>query len=591
MKNSTKSKHYTESDTATAKNSRWFRISSPRGEIEQLFDLYWGGKERRITGMTLRIIGVNLIALISLLIGVISLGQYHETLIESKLQRFETEILLITATFVEKFKDQERTEPLSSTEVDILTARLGATLNRRILIFNAKDDLIADSEHLIEEKKIEPIIEIAHPVHQAKRKLESVELLKNTALWIVSLLPREENLPVFLGVQTDKGYNYSDVREAKRKNLSMSAWRDTRGEIILTAAMPIMKHNDELVGVVMLINNGEDIKQELGDVWFNILNVFLLTLLITILLSIYLSGVIARPLRKLARAAENVRKGKIKDTDIPDMSDRHDEIGELSLVLRDMTHALWERMDSIESFASDVSHEIKNPLTSLKSAVETASIVTKQEDRDKLLSVIKHDIERLDRLITDISNASRLDAELSREMFNVVNIKDILRHLIDMYKSPLEREADNKQNSDEALKDGILITLDLPDYAELFVRGSEGRLIQVFHNILSNALSFSPVKSTIKISVSVKVNRVTVTIDDEGSGIPENKLKSIFERFYSERPQHEEYGRHSGLGLSICKQIITAHGGLIYAENRQDRKDIKGARFSVVLNLIDGTER
>ncbi len=587
MKNSIKSKHYTESDTATAKNSRWFRISSPRGEIEQLFDLYWGGKERRITGMTLRIIGVNLIALISLLIGIISLGQYHESLIESKLQRFETEILLITSTFVEKFKEQERTAPLSSKDVDILTARLGATLDRRILIFNSKDQLIADSERLIIEKEIQPIIEIAHPVNQTERKLESVELLKNTALWIVSLLPREDKLPIFPGVHTDKAYSYPDVMDAKRKNLSMSAWRDARGEIILTAAMPIVKQHDELIGVVMLINNGEEIKQELGDVWFNILNIFLLTLFITILLSIYLSGVIARPLRKLARAAENVRKGKIKDTDIPDMSDRHDEIGELSLVLRDMTHALWERMDSIESFASDVSHEIKNPLTSLKSAVETASIVTKEEDRDKLLKIIKHDIERLDRLISDISSASRLDAELSREMFAVVNIKDILRHLVDMYKSPLEREESNKQNSDEALKDGVLITLDLPDYAELLVRGSEGRLIQVFHNILSNALSFSPIKSTIKIGVTTKANRVTVTIDDEGSGIPENKLKSIFERFYSERPEHEEYGRHSGLGLSICKQIITAHGGLIYAENRQDRKDIKGARFSVVLNLID----
>ncbi len=587
MKNSTKSKHYTESDTATAKNSRWFRISSPRGEIEQLFDLYWGGKERRITGMTLRIIGVNLIALISLLIGVISLGQYHETLIESKLQRFETEILLITATFVEKFKDQERTEPLSSTEVDILTARLGATLNRRILIFNAKDDLIADSEHLIEEKKIEPIIEIAHPVHQAKRKLESVELLKNTALWIVSLLPREENLPVFLGVQTDKGYNYSDVREAKRKNLSMSAWRDTRGEIILTAAMPIMKHNDELVGVVMLINNGEDIKQELGDVWFNILNVFLLTLLITILLSIYLSGVIARPLRKLARAAENVRKGKIKDTDIPDMSDRHDEIGELSLVLRDMTHALWERMDTIEAFAADVAHEIKNPLTSLKSAVETARVVKKKEDLEKLLDVIRHDVDRLDRLITDISSASKLDAELSREAFDVVDLKDILARLSDAYRGPLERHEVLGGNENSVLKDGVVISLKLPKQGDIFVQGSEGRLFQVFQNILENALSFSKLKSKVDVVVSVKANRVTITIQDEGPGIPEGKLKDIFERFYSERPHHEEYGRHSGLGLSICKQIITAHAGVIYAENRKGRNDdITGARFVVILNML-----
>ncbi len=193
----------------------------------------------------------------------------------------------------------------------------------------------------------------------------------------------------------------------------------------------------------------------------------------------------------------------------------------------------------------------------------------------------------MDRLITDISSASRLDAELSREMFKTVDLKEVLRHLIDVYKNPLDRETIERAHSDEALKDGVLITLDLPDYIDLNVHGSEGRLTQVFHNILSNALSFSKPKSTIKIKVAVKDSRATVVIEDEGTGIPENKLNSIFERFYSERPEHEEYGRHSGLGLSICKQIITAHDGLIFAENILDRSgNIKGARFNVVLGLI-----
>jgi len=337
-----------------------------------------------------------------------------------------------------------------------------------------------------------------------------------------------------------------------------------------------------------MVSDGEDINHALGDAWFNILKIFLLTLFITILLSIYLSGVIARPLRKLASAAENVRKGKLKHTEIPDMSDRKDEIGELSIVLRDMTNALWDRMDTIEAFAADVSHEIKNPLTSLKSAVETAFIVKNKEDMDKLLEIIKHDIERLDRLISDISNASRLDAELSREMFNKIDMKALLRHLLDSYKSPLEREAENSHNSDEALKDGILITLDMADHADIFVRGSEGRLIQVFQNIISNAISFAPIKTTIKILVTLKGNRVTIAIEDEGSGIPENQLENVFGRFYSERPEHEKYGQHSGLGLSICKQIITAHNGIIYAENNKDRDgNVIGARFVVILNVVD----
>ncbi len=578
-----------ESDTNTEKNdaSRWFRVRSQRSEIEQLLDLYWGGRERRITGMTLKIIGVNLIALISLLIGVIALGQYHQNLIESKLSEFETETILTTSIFAEKFTELNIDSTDVQDKIGLLAARLSLTMNKQILVFDNTNAMMTNSEiYIHQNENIRPIIEITRPPIAPQLKLDSVEILKNMAFSVVSFLPHRQDLPAFKGTISNSAQDYPDVIYAQKGSLSISAWNDTTGEIILTSAMPILQNNKP-IGFVMLINRHAEINKELGEAWLNIIQIFLLTLFVTILLSIYLSGVIARPLRKLARAAENVQKGKIKDTDIPDMSRRHDEIGELSIVLKNMAHALWDRMDSIESFASDVSHEIKNPLTSLKSAVETASIVEKAEDRDKLFAIIKHDIERLDRLITDISSASRLDAELSREMFKSIDLKEVLRHLIDIYKNPLDRETTTRTHSDEALKDGVLITLDLPDYIDLQVYGSEGRLTQVFHNILSNALSFSKAKSTIKIKVSVKENRATVTIEDEGKGIPENKLDSIFDRFYSERPEHEEYGRHSGLGLSICKQIITAHDGLIYAENMMDRSgEIKGARFNVVLGLV-----
>ena len=578
-----------ESGTAIKKGNRWFRIGSQRGEIDQLFDLYWGGKERRITGMTLRILGVNIIALIALIFGVIYMGQYHSTLVESKLERFETEILLVTVAVTEGVLEEGALDTggfsLSKLKAELLATRLATTLHNRILIFNADNKMLVDSDQFIFEKGAESVLKI---VKDQERELQSVEILKNTAAWIASIFPQSDVLPRFSSVLSGDGDDYADVVDARLNKLSMSAWRDEYGEVILTGAMPILANDGSLAGAVMLVSDDQDIRKALGDTWFNILKIFLVTFLVTIFLSVYLSGVIARPLRKLASAAENVRKGKLKHTEIPDMSGRHDEIGELSIVLRDMTHALWERMDTIESFAADVAHEIKNPLTSLKSAVETAKIVTKKEDLEKLLGVIKHDIERLDRLITDISSASRLDAELSREAFDVIDLKQVLRNFLDAYKGPLEREVGHRENSDEALKDGVLIMLDMPDiYSEILIRGSEGRLTQVFQNILSNALSFSKVKSEIKIMVSVKSKRITVVIEDGGAGIPENKLKSIFDRFYSERPEHEEYGRHSGLGLSICKQIVTAHNGVIYAENIRDRSDeISGARFVVILNMV-----
>ncbi len=584
MKNSTKSKHYTESDTAIKKINRWFRVAaSHSNDIDHIFDLYWGGKERRISRLTLRIIGVNIIAVIGLIIGVIYLGQYHSTLIEAKVKRFETEISLVTATISEGVLAQNNNNQISISKAKKLAANLGATLNKRILIFD-NDKIIADSKILIEENNVKPIFTISE--EKEKTTLNSIKLLKSTASWVVSFLPNKNKLPIFLGINSKNADDYPDIIGAKQNNLSMSAWNDSKNKIILTAAMPLLSHG-KTIGFVMLVSDKEGIKKDLEEAWFTILKIFIVTLLITVFLSIYLSGVIAQPLRKLSTAAENVRKGKLKYSDIPDMSDRNDEIGELSIVLREMTSALWNRMDTIESFAADVSHEIKNPLTSLKSAVETAIIVKKKEDREKLLTVIKHDIDRLDRLITDISNASRLDAELSRESFKIINIKQILKNLLDAYKKPLERKISLQEDSDQALKDGIMITLDLPDYRDIMVIGSEVRLTQVFQNIISNALSFSPKKTKIQIKAEIKNQKVIISIEDEGKGIPENQLKNIFDRFYSERPEHEKFGQHSGLGLSICKQIITAHNGVIYAENKKDKNGkINGARFIIILNMI-----
>lgn len=588
---STKSRPSTGSVTDTRKSNRWFRLGSHRGEIDQLLDLYWGGPERRITGLTVRIIAVNALALLGLFMGILYLGQYQTGLISAKLEIFENEIYLVSAALTEGAIDRgtnhsdEVNSVIREDDVKRMAGRLGATLGSRVLVFNAEGKLVADSQVLQEEQDIRPLFRVI----KQEEKFESVEILKNMAGYIVSLLPEHDRLPLYSGVSSTYGQDYHDVREAMRRRVSISVWRDSQDEIILTGAMPMLGEA-KLLGIVMLVSEGRDISESLGNAWFNIVVIFLVTLLITILLSIYLSGSIASPLRKLAHAAENVRKGKLKHTEIPDMSDRNDEIGELSLVLRDMTQALWDRMDAIESFASDVSHEIKNPLTSLKSAIETASIVKKKADRDKMLAIIQHDVERLDRLITDISHASRLDAALSRETFELVNLSVLLRDIFDAYKNPLDRRADTERahaaSADEALFNGVYIYLDLPQGEDVWIIGSWVRLTQVFQNILSNALSFSSVSGRVRLYLEVKGKRATVFIEDEGPGIPESKLTAIFDRFYSERPEHEDYGSHSGLGLSICKQIVTAHNGLIYADNVIDPHGaVKGARFAVILNI------
>ncbi len=543
--------------------------------FDDLLDLYWSGSERRISGLTVRIIGVNAAALVMLAFGMLYLGQYQQSLIETKLNTFKTEVELVAAVLSEAPREPGGTwgEPRVR-----LLKRLSQTMNQRIYLFSADGTLLTDSMDVQEVDEPKPV-DIATP----RRKLESVQILKDMAGLITQLLPRRKALLNYPQAPSRNAESHPNAADALEDDIiSISAWLDEGGHIFLTAAAPMYK-NGERIGVVMLARSGQDIEDDIGDVWTNILKVFLGTLLITILLSIYLSGTIASPLRKLAGAAEALRKGK--DVEIPDFSNRRDEIGELSIVMREMTQALWDRMDSIERFAADVAHELKNPLTSLKSAIETALIVKKDKDRNKLMEIVVHDIERMDRLISDISNASRLDAELSRETLENVSTRKILINLINLHKAPLERDSAITSGK-VADADAGLVLNDMGE-DESFVWGVEGRLGQVFENLLSNAISFSPPGGTVHITLVPVKKRVIVTIEDEGPGIPENRLETIFDRFYTERPEHENYGGHSGLGLSICKQIITALGGQIFAENIKDaRQKVIGARFTVILNRV-----
>jgi two-component system sensor histidine kinase ChvG len=290
-----------------------------------------------------------------------------------------------------------------------------------------------------------------------------------------------------------------------------------------------------------------------------------------VLLSLYLAGTIARPVRRLAEAAERAR-GRGARIEIPDLTKRGDEIGDLSRSLREMTNALWQRMSAIESFASDVAHEIKNPLSSLRSAVETAVRVDDPVKQQRLLAIILADVERLSRLITDISDASRLDAELSRDVMSPTDIGAMLGTLVEIHETT---RADGAAH----------VVLNLAERRRGYiVRGIESRLSQVFLNVVSNAVSFSPPNGEIRVRVREDGRGVLVTVEDDGPGIPPDKLTAIFDRFYTERPAGETFGTHSGLGLSISKQIVEAHRGRIWVENRRNESgDVCGARFLIRL--------
>jgi two-component system, OmpR family, sensor histidine kinase ChvG len=292
---------------------------------------------------------------------------------------------------------------------------------------------------------------------------------------------------------------------------------------------------------------------------------FCMTLAMTLLLSMFLSRTIARPLRRLAIAAERVRLGRGRDVTIPRFMGRRDEVGELSRALSDMTQALHQRMDATESFAADVAHELKNPLASMRGAIDVLERAPDEATRARLLAIVQHDMQRMQRLITDISEASRLDAELSRGTMSRIDLRAMCETMIDMYRH---------------VAPALNFAFDGPQRS-LFIMGQEWRFGQVLRNVFDNAISFSPEGGTIRLTLRRDAAQAVLTIEDEGPGIPEANLRDIFDRFYSERPSSESFGQHSGLGLAIAKQIVDAHGGTLLASN-----GARGAIFTLRLPVL-----
>ncbi|MEM7123423.1 MAG: stimulus-sensing domain-containing protein [Pseudomonadota bacterium] len=532
--------------------------------------------------LTRRILAINLVPLALFLAGVLYLDNYREGLIAEKVNSLTTNGELIAGalgeTVVAFGLDDVSAPPVTQIleeDARALIRRLVQSAGIRARLFGADGALIADSRQLVGtggavHREYLPPPGDLDSFERLLRRLDRIAL-GVSSVW-------QTNEP-YSERADQTAYDYPEVVHALN-GMGDEALRDAgRGGLILTVAVPV-SHFKQVQGALLLSSDLGDVERELRAVRSDILALALLSFGLTVLMSLYLAGTIARPVRKLALAAEKVGRGTGKAGSIPDFASRGDEIGELSRALIDMTRTLENRMMATERFAADVAHEIKNPLSSLKSALETIQRIEDPERRAKLMAIAADDLNRLDRLITDISDASRLDAELNRADTEKVDIGATLQALAMVMQTTW---------GDDGPRVDLNDALSGADVAGRFVvRGVEDRLVQVFRNLLVNARSFSPPDGTVRIAARQDGRWVEITVSDQGPGIPAGKENDIFNRFYSDRPPGEKFGTHSGLGLSISRQIIEAHHGTITASNLgSNPASPDGACFTV--RLLTGT--
>jgi two-component system, OmpR family, sensor histidine kinase ChvG len=518
----------------------------------------------------MRILAVNILALVIPVVGLLYLGPYQDGLLDAELEGLRRQSDLFAGALGE---GAIRIQPDGSQVLDVLYARnmirrLTAAAPVRAQLFLTNGALIADSRNVGGRDRMVQIFELS-PVQEGA---PSMERLMGMVDWLFDAFQGVQDLDTYHESLRPNIRDYPEAVAALSGDITGVVRAASEGGFVLSVAMPVQRFH-QVIGVLMVSKNGEDVRRAIREVRIVVVELFGIALVITVLLSLYLARAIARPVRVLAAAAARVPGGGALN-EIPDMTGRRDEIGDLSGALRDMTDALSLRLGAIERFAADVSHEIKNPLTSLRSAVETAARISDPDQQKQLMRIIQEDVQRLDRLITDISDYSRLDSELSRESMRPVEIVGLLQTLVDIHDA-------SKDNNPDAPR----IRLNIEgDPSTLIAPGLEGRLVQVFRNLITNAESFSPLGSFIDIHVARRDGFVETTISDSGPGLPEGKLEAVFDRFYSERPASEKFGIHSGLGLSISRQIIMTHAGTIRAENRRGGDGaIVGARFTVRL--------
>ena len=527
-------------------------------------------RQRLLSPITRRILAINILALGFLGAGILYLDEYKENLIEAELAGLVTQAEMFAVALSEGAVARSPSGQYRVSEIpNQMVRRLVKTTGVRARLFGVNGRLVADSRRLVGSGGTVSIEVLPPPEDLESPLSRGFDLFERVADHISGA----KRYPKYMENSRPHARDYAEVMAALSGDYVKAVRALDRDHLMLAVAVPVQRYK-QVLGGLLVTKDSKDIDDALYETRRDILKVFAVALALTVLLSIYLAGTIARPLRRLALAAERVRHDHSRRDRIPDMADRNDEIGELAATLNDMTDALWKRMDAIDRFAADVAHEIKNPLTSLRSAVETTARLKDPAQQQKLMGIIQEDVGRLDRLISDISEASRIDAELSRAESEPTDIAGMLATLADI------------QNATSGLT-GPRVVLARTDGADpLIISGIESRLAQVFRNLITNAATFSPSDGVISITISAEPFEIQIDVDDEGPGIPLGNEEKIFQRFYTERADSEKFGTHSGLGLSISQQIIEAHRGEIRAGNRFDTAgSVLGARFTVRLPL------
>ncbi len=507
------------------------------------------------------IIGLNVVALTVLLGGALVLNELRSGLIQARIDSLTTQGELI-ANVIDLAATEGDPEPrLDPDQASAILERLFIPRSQRARLFDAHGVQLADSYIVadrVESKVLPPARKPGQPAFG---------------------LPSNDPDTKPQAAQAAREALAAEIAQAKQGSPVAGTRRDEMGERVVSVSIPI-QHVRAVLGVLTL--EAGDVDQIIAAERKALLPFALIAAATTLISSFLLNRLIAQPVLRMASAADRVRLDGARAISLPDISSRKDELGDLSRALEEMTDSMSERMDAIERFAADVAHEIKNPLTSIRSAIETLDLVSDPAARARLLNILQQDVTRLDRLVTDISNASRLDAELSRDAPKAFELNLLLAEVIHLYEAQLRPgEAPGS----------VRVTFDAkaaPQHARIVAR--ETPIGQVFRNLIDNARSFSAADGEVRVTLSRDPglrdhhNRLIVTVEDDGPGIPPDNLETIFERFYTSRPKGKAFGGNSGLGLSIARQIIEAHGGTMRAENREDaRGQVVGARFRIDL--------
>ncbi len=572
---------------------RW--ITTPVRKIVRFFRLHI------YSSITRRIIFLNLAALVILLSGILYLNQFRAGLTDARVESLLIQGQIIAGAIAasatietdaiaidpDKLLELQAGDsllpgndnldnldfPIDPEQVAPVLRQLISPTRTRARIYDRDGLIILDSRHLYSRGQILRY-DLPPMASSEKGFIDRIDDFVNG--WLL-----RSDLPQYREIPGANGTEYPEVVQALTGVPASTVQVEDTGRLVVSVAVPVQRFR-AVLGVLLLSTKGGEIDKIVRAERQAIVRVGMVAALVTVFLSIMLASTIAQPLRRLSAAAKRVRvKGKTRQ-EIPDFSDRHDEIGNLSVALRDMTSSLYLRIEAIESFAADVSHELKNPLTSLRSAVETLPRINSESQRLRLLDVIQHDVLRLDRLITDISNASRLDAELAREYGEEVDLAALLENIRQIHQSVKQGSDKNEPELEFHIPANSIFDPSADN--RFLVSGMESRLVQVINNLIDNARSFVPaVGGRIVVLLHRDERWIYLVVEDNGPGIRAGQVEHIFDRFYTDRPEMESFGQHSGLGLSISRQIVEAHGGTISAENLMRPDGSNGARFIIRL--------